>query len=403
VEEINVGQYLAVLIRHWKLILITTLVGLAAAAAITLMTPPVYRASARLQVTPVRYQWRFDPRISQVIQVGKDERAAYLAAVAPSVLEQDTLEKLGQTLPAGRNPGDLAARVTMQAASVDQIQVVALAGDPAEAAAIANAWAESFVHRIAELYGQSISKERLTAELSRLTNELARADEALREFEAETGIALLRTPWGLEAPIEGSLLVGYEGLGSLGKQLELKSQTLAEHQVALDYLRFLIAEATRLKHNKGSTSQLPLELLQTPAIAAAGRLRSERILSSDLDEAIALLQAEEATISSSIAQLSAGVRLLQGQAAEMTLKLDQLMRQRQEAAENYAAVKRKITEIEISETVEGGPITILSPATKPASPALPRLRITIAVGGAAGLIVGMLGAFGLEYLDRTKK
>ena len=82
-EEIDLRQYVEVLIRHWGWIAGLALVAAAAALGVSFLIPPTYEATALVAVTEPRYVMRFDPRFETVNSV----QPAYQAYLDPLLME----------------------------------------------------------------------------------------------------------------------------------------------------------------------------------------------------------------------------------------------------------------------------------------------------------------------------
>ena len=61
-EEIDLREYVEVLIRYWKWIVRAALAAAVVALVVSLLLPPTYEATALVAVTKPRYAMQFDPR-----------------------------------------------------------------------------------------------------------------------------------------------------------------------------------------------------------------------------------------------------------------------------------------------------------------------------------------------------
>ena len=92
-EEIDLRQYVEVLIRSWGWIAGLALVAAAAALGVSFLIPPTYEATALVAVTEPRYVMRFDPRFETVNSV-QPAYQAYPELAASDDLLQDLLASL---------------------------------------------------------------------------------------------------------------------------------------------------------------------------------------------------------------------------------------------------------------------------------------------------------------------
>lgn len=192
-DEIDLRQYIQVLIDWWReILIIAILAALAAAAALyTLkaLETPVYQASATVAIARVVSDISFDERFitlsedTMSVQRASDEgrRAALVGLVSSGAIAQAVIEELGDTLDeTEQTPAVLIEKIDANIVpganarvESDLIRITARAATPEKAADIANAWAKEYVAEINSLYGQ-VPPETLAA----VTEELAEAEAA---------------------------------------------------------------------------------------------------------------------------------------------------------------------------------------------------------------------------------
>ncbi len=196
-DEIDLRQYLDVLIRWWREIVAITL-GTVVLAAVGIMImrlvlPPEFEASADVAIVRTVSDVNFDERFrTNPEELGLDtinlsaRRSALLGLVSTGAIAQEVVTQLGDTLSTEeQNPANLLEMVEGELANIngagsdsDLIRITVTSDDPEKAAAIANAWAPIYVHTVNTIYGQvpnevleSIQAELATAELAYLTNQ----------------------------------------------------------------------------------------------------------------------------------------------------------------------------------------------------------------------------------------
>jgi len=386
-EEIDVKEYLGVLSRRWRTVLVLFLVTVAAATAVTLLQRPVYEARVRLMERS--YTLSPGPQLQSLDERAGNPSKMYVLYVKSGAVEERVIKSLESVLsPEEKVPGVLRQRVRLVTKDDPTIfDIVVTANDPDKAMQIANAWAEEYVAWARE-YGLVLEGEAelVSHELSDAEQRLVAAEEAVDHFQRETGIAVV-----------SSALDPYARFGARGKELEQKVLLLASHRVAQDNLSLLIQSAQEIKRSGGKVSDLPLELLSLEAIANRGQLSIEQIAEQgeDIDAVLALLKAEEETISNVNEALSAEVTDLQ---AELTLLEGQftlLKREETNALQIYTALQNKLEELRIRQAMVG----IVGEATASQQPVGLGRTLSIGVGILFGLFVGVGGAFLLDYLQ----
>lgn len=375
-EEIVIKDYLELLRRRWRIILLLFLVTVAAAIAVTLLQAPVYEARVRLT------EHSYTLFLTNQLESLDEERRGwpikmYSDHVKSRAVEQRVIERLASILsPVEKSPGVLRRRVRLVTMEDDEaiFDIVVTDSDPDKAVQIANAWAEEYVAWIKESSPDFRGEVELVSQLLNDAQErLDAAEEALADFQRETG------------------------MGIVGRELEQEVLLLASHRVAQDNLSLLIQSAEEIKRTGGKVSDLPLELLSVEEIANRGQLSIKQIAEQgeDIDAVIALLKAEEEIISHVAEALSAQVRDLEAELASQGLQFKRLQRQRDAALEIYTAFSHKLEELRIRQATVG----ILREAT--ASQQTVGLGKTLSIGGGVllGVFIGIGGAFLLDYLQ----
>jgi capsular exopolysaccharide synthesis family protein len=76
-----------------------------------------------------------------------------------------------------------------------------------------------------------------------------------------------------------------------------------------------------------------------------------------------------------------------------------LSRQQRLLAEIHGQLELRLREVEVEEAVEPAQLDVLDPALLPLKPASPRPLLNLFLGGAFGLLLGVVGAFGRQALD----
>lgn len=387
-EEIDVKEYLGLLRRRWRIVLVLFLVTVAAATAVTLLQPPAYEAQVRL--VERSYTLLLTDRLQSLDERAGQPSKMYPLYVKSGAVEGRVIERLESILsPVEKVPGVLRRRVRLVTRDDPAIfDIVVTASSPDKAVQIANAWAEEYVAWIKESsQGLGAEVELTSQQLSDAEQRLAAAEEALDHFKRETGIAVVGGEYDSDP---------YPRFGARGKELEQKVLLLASHRVAQDNLSLLIQSAEEIKRTGGKISDLPLELLSVEAIANRGHLSIEQIAEQgeDIDAVIALLKAEEEIISNVTEALSGEVTDLQAELISLDGQLTLLERDEEDALEIYRAVQNKLEELRIRQATVG----ILGEATTSQRPTGLGRTQTIGIGILFGLFIGVGGAFLLDYL-----
>jgi uncharacterized protein involved in exopolysaccharide biosynthesis len=295
-EEIDLREYIEVIVRRWKWIAGITIVAVVTAAIVSFFViTPVYEASATLLVMK-----------PPLIPASQSLEAQVVEALLRSTnVEAQVVEALQETLsPSERVPGSLVSKVKVaQEGKSSVFKISARANDPQKAAQIANAWAE---------VGTEILREALAptdGELKLAEQNLKAAEEALWELAEANGLA--------EADLRSLL-------GSRSNQWNIN---------------FFLGEGGVL-----------------------------------------------------------GQRTSPSLSVESKMELASLLRRRDVAEEIYLSLSKEAEIAKITAQAGGG-VEVISPAAVPSEPIQPRTKLNIAIAGVLGLMVGVFGAFLVEYFE----
>ena len=380
--ELDLQYQIDVVLKHWKAVLVVFLAATIVAAAVSLMQDPTYQATTTL--VEHTYEYLDTPRLTSM---DRTVAKLYPSMVRTETVENKVIAALGSSLsPQEKAPSALKRMVTLREdkdnPSVFRLQVQA--NDPSKATLIANTWAEQYLETV------GILDPGWSTQLETVEQDLESAEEQLTAFRQATGLGLVQYP-------TDDLVLTLFGARVL--ELEQKSGQLAVHLQARDNLLLLIEKAQLAADTGGGVEDLPLQLLNTPAIVDRGQL-SVRLLKQqeDLHAVVGLLHTEEQIISDVVDDLSLGVEQLQEELGQDQLELERLVRARDLAEGAYTALTNKVRESQLFRTRT----EILSPATK-ATLVGPDSKLNVIVGAALGLAGGVLAAFALEYFEQTRK
>ena len=198
-DESDLRRYIDVLMRHWILILVVTLLAGVAALAVGLLSPFQYQATATVLVTRPLYQFQFSPAIQNLADnAGAQQALTGKAAVDLAngdALLQQVLLGVGDNLPADeRNLFTLRKMVKAKTGSDPSVINLSVTNrDAQRVAEIANTWATLYVRQVNDLYGKSADQFKFfEGLLTQAKNDLEAADQALLEFQKRNDLAVLQ-------------------------------------------------------------------------------------------------------------------------------------------------------------------------------------------------------------------
>lgn len=384
-EEIDLREYVKVLLRWWKLIGGVTLAAVVVAAVVSLLQPTIYEAAATV--------------------VGKKPAQPTELTLAQMALEDDLLAGLwGQLQPVKGAETMAALRGMLRAtagADGSTVQLSVRAGDAQEAARIANGWAEALAPYASARYREAAKKEMnlLEGQAKQAQARLDEAQRALAEFQGRSQVTILEARRAsAEQDLRDSLAEQREVERLLEKAQALRAQLAGQPSDArvrlTDGLAALALQAQAAGARATGLSQVPLQLqLSEAAISSVGQTAGEA--TAFLDGLTTALNDQSKRISARIAGLEPQLLTLQQQVQEGTAERDNLMRARDAALQTYQPLALKVENARLASTVDEARVT--GPAAVPGQPSGRNKLFNVAVAGVLGLMLGAFGAFAIEW------
>ena len=425
-EEIDLREYIEVLVRSWKWIVGLAVLAAGAALGISSFIPPTYEATALVAVTEPRYVMRFDPRFETVNNVQLAYKA-YPELAASDDLLQDLLVRL-DPLPEGvetpRNLRNMSQ--AEQGADPSMVRLAVRSQEPRAAARVANAWAELFVTRANEIYGTQGEDQVqfFEGQLERAQAELDAAEQALVAFQARNQGAVLEAQLASARQDLQDYLVERRDIERARRNARALRGNVAdlptdEPVSAGDDLAALllqiqafdvhasrpvqVSESERSASYGAESETRPSLWLQVSDVALLSSGRTAGELAVFLDGLVATLKARGEEIEAQVAALEPQILALQQQLQEAQTEEDRLTRARDVSRETYLTLARKAEEVHIASEDTSGGVRLASRAAVPEEPVSPRKLLNTAVAGMLGLMVGVFGVFAAEWWNADRE
>ena len=385
-DEIDLRQYIRVLIRHWVLIVSITVAAVIVAVLVSFTSAAVYEAKATVIITATRTEIVFEPKYrTYSLEEDTELKESLVALVKSSIVTSLTLDLLGDELsPEGQSIPSTLGKVAVNI-SGDLIEISVKSTDPEEAADIANAWAESYVDYINALY----------ADIAQSPEELAvQASAALADYD--------------ERQWEWESFVGNNTIGELTQQITDKELLLT-----VKSLRDQI-EAGSSSSASAAANSLALVLLQTGAYATLpdqlqvsldtlpGLDASTKDRLYDIDALISTLETRSGgRPGQTVEELRQDILILQRELEQQRAIENELSNSRDIAWQQYITLANKVAEVEVSYLAQDVVVMVAVRAIVPETPVPAHKTTNIAIALVLGLIVGIFGAFGVEYFKNA--
>jgi uncharacterized protein involved in exopolysaccharide biosynthesis len=387
-EEIDLRKYVDVLLRHWKLILSITVTAVVVAVVVGFLSPPIYEAKASVLIATTRAEIIFEPKYRTfTLEEDKELRETLVALVKSSSVAAEAIERLGDELePENQSIRNILSKVAVNT-SGDLIDISVKSTDHEETAAIANAWAESYVSYVNGLYSDILqSPEKLQVQ----------ADAAERDYEERQRV------W--------ESFVGNNTIAELGRQItdkellcnikslreQIESGSLSPASSAANSLTLVLLQARAFTT---LPAQLQVALDELPGLDAS----TEELL-HDIDALISTLESRTGgQPGQSISELRQEILQLRAERERERAKERELQTSRDIAWQTFETLNNKMAEVEVATRAQDVVVRVADPATAP-EPTVAFPKVTnVVIALVLGLIVGVFGAFGVEYFRKPQE
>ena len=191
-EEIDLREYINVLLKRKGVIILIFLIAVITAALVSFFyLKPVYEASTILMISKPKYQVELEPKI-QTQFTPEVSLATYESLIKDREVEEEVIKKLNLDQPPYElTPNSLQGMITIELlTNTNLIKMNLQTGDPKLAKDIANVWAALFIEKNKDLNLQE-SKETqgfIEEQLKISDQNLSKIEEEIREFNETNNI-----------------------------------------------------------------------------------------------------------------------------------------------------------------------------------------------------------------------
>lgn len=432
----DLNGYLRILRKHKGTVLVFAFLGALAGLIVLLPQPPIYRASAAVEVQALNDDFLYSkdvnpnaslngmyPEYDMATQVKVLETGRLLDRVMAKLDRDESLRiqapedrlaawRKALHLPASQPP----TRAEMIAAVASSLRVtvsrttrvIEISGDswdPKLAAAFANAMSTEYIEQTLDTRWETTKHagEWLTRQLDEMKSKLKQSEDALQNYATSANLVFTGDK-DKENVAEGKLhqlqtelssaqadrvarqakyeLVKSGRIESLG--LVLDDGTLRSYDVKLADLRRELAElSATLTPEHYKVKRVQAEIAEMEADRKKVRDRIVERISNDFQEA----ESRESLLA---AEYQAQSSFLSGEAAKVT-HYGILQREVETNRQLYESLLQKVKEAGISAALRASNIQVIDPAKPPVEPFGPRLRL----GSMWGLLAGLIFGFGI--------
>jgi capsular exopolysaccharide synthesis family protein len=432
--DVNLNDYLDIVRRRRWIIIQTFVVVTAIGLITTMMTTPIYRATAKLKVdaTPITIstQNTDNPLTSILSQAQPDSVETQMQMLQVEPFIERVLKTAGVTLRPGRPAPEI------KVSNIDRTNVIVVQVDspsPREAAAIAETMLE--LHRSESWENSTASLksalEFVSGEVGKSQRSLNTAEEALQKYERDNGVTEMSAQEDSEVKkyidIETELRSTASNIFRLKTEIQeiqaqlKKEPDQSETPVVNENPRYeqILTQLDELKQQRVALLQLYQESnfkvrnLDAQIQSVETRLQHEpkerkiiqrapnpaRLeLHGRLSGALAELRGLEAARSKLEAQVAEG-RTLMGNLGPTQVQLTKLKRQQEMAQNEYKNLEKEREDLELRFKAQRHTDQIIEQPVTPKTPVRPRKALNLLFASLMGICLGVSMAFLQEFLD----
>lgn len=399
-DEIDLREYVRVLLQRWKLILGLTVVGATIAAVVSLVLPPTYESTALVSVAQGRYTLRLDDATQGALPL---PLKAYPDLALSDEVVADVFNQVKNSLPSSVNTLSKFRRFLKATPAADPslLRLTVRAEDPALTAQIANTWAKTLTASAGRLYGQDAANLAIYQEQVAIAKtDLGTAESALRTFQATNQTTVISaTLLSKQTILADNLsrtydfdLLRQDAQDLVTRLTKLDPQTPS---TLADDLAVLSLTERALSTHSNENQSSPFLLQIGSGQSFSGRSVSEQI--AVINELLHTLQARTQDFQTQIDELGPVILELQGKLAEAQTQEVQLKRARDLAEAQYKALASKVEEAKIAVQESANVVQTASEAAVPTARVSPKGALNTALGGALGWLLSTLAVFLWEW------
>lgn len=395
-DEIDLRVYIDVLIRRWKWIVGVTLVAALVAGVVSLLMPPTYESTASVFVLSTGTT-STGTSTNQVLVSPQ----AQVTLLTSNLVAQQVIQALGDKLSEDEKRALLSTDLTGGAVKVQPdttdkslFKITAQAKTAEKSQDIANAWATAGAAEIndAQNQGLGIALPTLQQAADAGAKEYQTAEDNLNRKRRDLQIDILSQQLARIQSLLNNQFAEREGVKSALAQAQALKTQVQQGQISVTTEMLLNLQSI----STGSGSSY---LVQPGQFASPTKQQQL----DQLDAVIAALTSRQQALGVSIDSVTNQVETLQTQLNEKQVMLIDVTVARDAVKARYDDTVAQLRSSELTSTVRQNPARALTRELAPESPVSPKKTQNVAIAGVVGLLVSVLGVFGVEYFATPRK
>jgi succinoglycan biosynthesis transport protein ExoP len=434
------------IVQHWRWLILGALaIGVAGAIVVTLLTAPIYRASVTLEANPPTVEVTDEQ--SRERESTAEDPYSFVVTQVGLLASETVAQRTAQELNLGNNPefvpqtGDASRRLKIAARKVrsglsvippqegNLIKFTYDSTSPQIAAMVANGIADSFINSTLQRRYEASAYARnfLERQIAKTRGDLEASERAVVAYAQREGIINTASAAADDknnggatsdaGSLQGDTLVSlntalaaatarrvaaegaYRSALGTGPTADVTTSTqlLRQQRASLSAQyeqkrTFLKPDHPDMLSLKAQIDELDRQIAMESTQMSSGRNNTL------LQDYRAALDAENA-LQARVASLKGAVLNLRGRSIQYNI----LQRDVDTNRSLYDALLQRYKEIGVAGGVGTAPVSIVDHADAPGSPFKPNLMLNLLFGLGTGLLAGLAGAIGLEFLNDTVK
>ena len=395
--EIDLRRYLSILLHRWQWIVGVAVVAALATLIWSFVRPSTYEAVALVAITKPQYTLNFDSRLATVADTAQAYRA-YPELAKGDELLQSVFDQLNPRPKGIETVSDLDNALVAQSGTDPSIvRLRVQAQDPGDAARIANIGAEVFIARANAIYGtqDQTQVESFQAQAASAEKTLQADEQALIDYQAHDQSAILQNQLTSTLQKQVDYLANQRSIAYLlqdiaGLRNQMSGQSTNAPSGLADRLSALFLQIKAYK----AQANVPIQLQFSNPDAVASASVGEQI--AFLDSLSSSMQVQLTEMDGRLKELEPQVLALQQQLQQISAEKDRLTRARDVARQTSMTLAQKVEETRIAVQSNRGEVQLASRAAVPEEPLSSHKLANTVLGGAAGLILGVIAVFVVE-------
>jgi capsular polysaccharide biosynthesis protein len=361
-DEIDLREYINVLFRHWKLIVIITAIVVLVAGLIIFLSSSTYQATATVNI------------------LEGDQKTLVGLAKSPHVATQ-AIEQLGNTLNAEEQSLNSILSSVQTSERGKLIEISAKSSDPQKAVAIANAWAESYQDYVDSYYDRVLqSPEELDVLANAARQEYEEAQKALENYIGDNHVDELKRQIA-----DKELLYNVR---SLRDQIEAGYSSPAS--AAANNLAFILLKTSAYTNRTAGLQVSPDELSGLDASI------------DDVDDLIVILEERSGTQPGQTnIELRQEINGLKAEVERENVRELDLKSSRDITRKAYTSSASRVVAARADAREKATRVRVAELALVPESPVASRRVMNIGIALVLGLVISVFSAFTVEYFQKT--